>query len=86
MGRRDPAELGVAAAGGEGADAVAGVPVGLRAGGGHGAGDFEAEDGGCIGGRRILAGALQEVGAVDAGGLDAEDDFAFPGGGRFALG
>ena len=80
------AVLGVAAAGDERADAVALAPAGVRRRGGDGARDFQSEDGRRSRRRRILAGALQEVGTVDAGGLDADQDFAGARHWRRALG
>jgi hypothetical protein len=43
----------------------------------HLAGDLEADDVGFTGRRRITAEPLQQVGAVYAGGADADDQVAF---------
>ena len=49
------------------------------------AGYFEAVDGACSGGRRVESAALQGVGAVDSGGVNADENFvgAGYGGGDF---
>ena len=80
------AVLGVAAAGDERADAVALAPPGVRGRGGDGARDFQSEDGRRSRRRRIVAGALQQVGTIDARGLDANQHFARARDGRRALG
>ena len=71
-------EPGVAAAPEQRHDAVAGrEPLCVRAGRDHLAGAFQAGHVlGCVRRRRIAAGALVEVGAVDAAGADAHEQLA----------
>ena len=73
--------LGVAAAGQQRADRIADRPAAhVRAERGDDAGDFETGNIGRARRRRILAEALQHVGAIDARGGDVDQDFA--GGGN----
>ena len=82
---RREAVVGVASAGDQGAYAVASLPAGRGIRGHDDAGNFETEDRGCSGRRRIFALALKEVGAVDAGSLDADQDFTWAGHGSGSL-
>src|SRR5690606_19338635 len=84
---RDGDALGVAAAGQQRADLVALRQVRhALADGRDDAGALQPEHLGRAGRRRIVALALQEVGAVDAGGGDLDDDLAGSGLGRGDVG
>ena len=77
VGLGDHAILRVTAARHEGGDLIAdGEPRCASAPGDDPAGDFEARRRGRPGGRRIAAGALQDIGPVDAGGRDLDENFA----------
>jgi hypothetical protein len=79
--------LGVAASGEEGADLGAeerGVVVAADVD--DRAGDLESGPGGRTGRARVVAGDLEEVGAVDAGGGDLDEDFIGAGRGLGHLG
>jgi hypothetical protein len=67
-------ELGVAAAAQQGADAVALAPA--PGGHGDGPGHLQAHRRGRAGRRRVEAQALDDVGPVDAGGPDLDQDLA----------
>ena len=69
--------FGIAAAGRKRADLVADAPARFAVAEGRDfARDLEARQVGRAGGRGIDAPALQDVGPVDAGGMDAHDDLA----------
>ncbi|MGY3404272.1 hypothetical protein ACVWZV_000385 [Bradyrhizobium sp. GM5.1] len=55
------------------------VPLGVAADGHHFAGDFEAGQVAGAGRRRIGAGALRDIGPVDAGGLHLDQDLVGAG-------
>ena len=69
-------DLGVAAPAGESVDAVAELEAAHAvAEADHFAGQFEAEDGGTAGQRRVAAEALEDVGAVERGRMHAQQQF-----------
>jgi len=74
-------ELGLGAAAGDAEDAAAGLPP--EDGGADGddlAGELEAGDiAGSAGRRRVMAAALEDIGAIEAGGVDADEDLVSPG-------
>ena len=73
----DDGVLGVAAAAQQGADPVAGPPASCAPD--HLPGDLQAQGVRRAGGRGIAAHALQEVGPVDPGRRDADQDLALAG-------
>jgi len=83
---RCEAVVGVASTGDQGAYAVARLPAGHGIRGDDNAGHLQAEDRGRSGRRRIFALALKEVGAVDPGGLDTDQNVTLAGHGSGSLG
>ena len=82
MGGGNGHALGVPAAGEQAEDAVAGLPLRYgRASGGDHAGHFQAHIGGRARGRRVVASALEEIGAIDGCGMDIDEDPARTAGG-----
>ena len=77
MGGGNGYALGVPAAGEQAEDAVAGLPLRYgRAGSGDHARHFQAHIGGRARGRRVVASALEEIGAIDGCGMDIDEDLA----------
>jgi hypothetical protein len=80
VGGRRRAILRVATTRGKRTDGIADAPwFGTLAQRDDRSRDFEPEDGGCVGRRRIMAGALHAIGAVDASVGDANQHLASPG-------
>ena len=77
MGRRNGYALGVPTAGEQAENAVAELPLRCgRARVGDHARHFQAHVGGCARRRRVLAGALEEIGAIDGCGMYVDEDLA----------
>ena len=81
MGGGNGHALGVPAAGEQAEDAVAGLPLrySLARGGDH-TRHFQAHIGRCARRRRVVAGALEEIGAIDGCGMDIDENLAWAAG------